>query len=58
MDHFRLSGPPGLSTMPGWYKACEISKSEEQVHLQPLCCIWSSRCSFVDLLVEIKVGEV
>ena len=46
MDHFRLSGPPGLSTMPGWYKACQIGKSEQQVHLQPLCCIWSSGCSF------------
>ena len=46
VDHFRLSGPPGLSTMPGWYKACGIGKSEQQVHLQPLCCIWSSGCSF------------
>ena len=46
MDHFRLSGPPGLSTMPGWYKACGIGKSEQQVHLQPLCCIWSSGSSF------------
>ena len=46
VDHFRLSGPPGLSTMPGWYKVCEIGRSEQQVHLQPLCCIWSSGCSF------------
>ena len=46
VDHFRLSGLPGLSTMPGWYKACGIGKSEQQVHLQPLCCIWSSGCSF------------
>ena len=22
--------------MPGWYKACEIDKSEQQVHLQLL----------------------
>ena len=22
--------------MPGWYKACEIGKSEQQVHLQLL----------------------
>ena len=34
----------GRSTMPGWYKVCQIS--EQQVHLQPLCCIWSSGCSF------------
>ena len=46
MDHFRLSGPPGFSIMPGWYKACGIGKSEQQVTLQPLCCIWSSGCSF------------
>ena len=24
----------GRSTMPGWYKACEIDRSEQQVHLQ------------------------
>ena len=46
VDHFRLPGPPGLSTMPGWYKVCEIGRSEQQVHLQPLCCMWSSGCSF------------
>ena len=46
VDQFRLPGPPGLSTMPGWYKVCEIGRSEQQVHLQPLCCIWSSGCSF------------
>ena len=46
VDHFRLPGPPGLSTMPGWYRACQIGKSEQQVHLKPLCCIWSSGCSF------------
>ena len=46
VDHFRLSGPPGLSTMPGWHKACGIGRSEQQVYLQPLRCIWSSGCSF------------
>ena len=25
----------GRSTMLGWYKACQIGKSEQQVHLQP-----------------------
>ena len=24
----------GRSTMPGWYKACQIGRSEQQVHLQ------------------------
>ena len=43
VHHFRLPGPPGLSTIPGWYKVCQIGKSEQQVHLQPLCCIWSCR---------------
>ena len=33
--------------MPGWYKACGIGRSEQQVHLQPaFVCIWSSGCSF------------
>ena len=27
----------GRSTMPGWYKACEIDRSEQQVHLQHPC---------------------
>ena len=46
MDTFRLSGPTGLSIMPGRYNACGIGKTEQQVYLQPLCCIWSSECSF------------
>ena len=24
----------GRSTMPGWYRACQIGRSEQQVHLQ------------------------
>ena len=31
--------------MPGWYKACQIGRSEQQVQLQ-LCCIWSSGYTF------------
>ena len=53
VDHFRFSGPPGLSTIPGWYRACGIGKSEQQVHLQPLCCIWSSGCSF-DFFIPVS----
>ena len=24
----------GRNTMPGWYRACQIGRSEQQVHLQ------------------------
>ena len=36
----------GKSTMPGCEKGCQIGSSEQQVHLQPLCCIWSSGYTF------------
>ena len=36
----------GKSTMPGCEKGCQIGNSEQQVHLQPLCCIWSSGYTF------------
>ena len=32
--------------MPGCEKGCQIGSSEQQVHLQPLCCIWSSGYTF------------
>ena len=32
--------------MPGWYKACQIGRSEQQVRLQHLCRMKSSRCMF------------
>ena len=28
VDHFRLSGPPGLSTMPGWYYCVVVNYTE------------------------------
>ena len=36
----------GKSTMPGCEKGCQIGSSEQQVHLQSLCCIWSSGYTF------------
>ena len=36
----------GWSTMPGWYRACQIGKSEQQVRLQPFGCMKSSGYSF------------
>ena len=36
----------GKSTMPGCEKDCQIGSSEQQVHLQHLCCIWSSGYTF------------
>ena len=36
----------GKSTMPGCEKGCQIGSSEQQVHLQHLCCIWSSGYTF------------
>ena len=45
MNHL-AKGSPGRSTMPGWYKACQIGRSEQQVRLQPLCCMKSSGCIF------------
>ena len=35
MNHFGFLVHLGRSTMPGWYKACQIGKSEQQVLLQP-----------------------
>ena len=32
----------GKSTMPGCEKGCQTGTLKQQVHLQPLCCIWSS----------------
>ena len=36
----------GKSTMPGCEKGCQIGTLKQQVHLQPLCCIWSSGYTF------------
>ena len=36
----------GKSTMPSCGKGCQIGSSEQQVHLQPLCCIWSLGYTF------------
>ena len=36
MDPFGSGLYLGRSTMPGWYKACQIGRSEQQVHLQHL----------------------
>ena len=36
----------GRSTMLGRYRACLIDRSEEQVGLQPSCCMKSSGCMF------------
>ena len=35
MNHFGFLVHLGRSTMPGWYKACQIGKPEQQVLLQP-----------------------
>ena len=36
MDPFGSGLHLGRSTMPRWYKACQIGRSEQQVHLQHL----------------------
>ena len=32
--------------MPGWYKACQIGRSEQQVHLQPCVAFGVQGCIF------------
>ena len=34
MNPLALEVHLGRSTMPGWYRACQIGRSEQQVHLQ------------------------
>ena len=36
MNHFGSKVHLGRSTMSGWYKACQIGKSEQQVQMQHL----------------------
>ena len=46
------------STMPGWYKACQIGRSEQQVHLQHLLHLefrvqfWRSAVAFVYFILS------
>ena len=49
--------------MPGRYRACQIGMSEQQVGLQPLCCMKSSGCSFgccipVSSLQYLPIGKL
>ena len=59
----------GRSTMPGWYKAYQIDRSEQQVHLQHLLhlewsgysfgyCTWCPVCSTSWLGSSLGVGPL